>query len=421
MTREQRDAFRSSTRSQLDAHQLRRLNETLAAILPANRFYADKIERREIDQLADVADLPTTTKQELVNGTDSEGIAPNRTYPTESYSRLHRTSGTRGQPLAVLDTADDWRWWIDAWQYVLDAANVTTADRAMMAFSFGPFIGFWSANDALVDRGALVIPGGGMSTEARIETLLRYSATIVCCTPTYALRLAEVAERLDRSLSASTVRSLIVAGEPGGSIASVRRRIEARWGATVVDHSGATEIGPWGVGDSTGTGLHVIESHFMAEFLSVGTGKRAKEGELSELVLTTLGRVGSPVIRYRTGDLVRPIWEHDRKNRFVLLDGGILGRADDMLIIRGVNVFPSSIEAILREFPEVEEFRATAQRDGEMDSLRIEAEDPYNEPHRIADELYARLGVKIPVVSVPVGTLPRFEAKSDRFIDKRDV
>ena len=406
-------------RARLSEYQLGSINDLLRAIVPANQFYAEKLPCAELQRLEDVKDLPFTTKQELVDGADELGITPNRTYPLEAYARLHRTSGTRGRPLAVLDTEDDWRWWVDGWQYVLDAAKVTTEDRATMAFSFGPFIGFWSANDALVKRGAMVIPGGGMSTEARIEMLLQYRATVVCCTPTYALRLAEVAHQHDWSLPDSAVRVLIVAGEPGGSIPAVRQRIESNWGACVVDHSGATEIGPWGVGDETGSGIHVIESHFFAEFISVASGEPAGEGELSELVLTTLGRYGCPVIRYRTGDLVRPIWDHELPSRFVLLKGGVLGRADDMLIIRGVNVFPSSIEAILREFPEVEEFRVTAYRDGEMDSLRIEVEDPMNEPPRIADRLQTRLGVRVAVVTVPVGNLPRYEAKSRRFVDKR--
>ena len=179
--------------------------------------------------------------------------------------------------------------------------------------------------------------------------------------------MAEVAAQRKIEIDTLPVRTLILSGEPGGSIPSVRSRIEEAWQAKVVDHAGATEVGPWGYPARSGRGLHILESEFIAEFLSLETGQPASEGELSELVLTNLGRVGSPVIRYRTGDLVRPIWQHDEANRFVILEGGVLGRTDDMTIIRGVNIFPSAVEQILRSFPEVLEFRMIARKVDEMD------------------------------------------------------
>ncbi len=165
--------------------------------------------------------------------------------------------------------------------------------------------------------------------------------------------------------------------------------------------------------------MFVNEHDFVAEFLSIETGAAAKEGELSELVLTNLGRVGSPIIRYRTGDLVRPIWQHAGSNRFVLLEGGILSRADDMMVIRGVNIFPSSIDQILRSFPEVIEYRITARKVGSMDQLFVEIEDRLGEPQRVATELHLRLGLKVEVQTVPLGTLPRVDGKGRRFIDER--
>ncbi len=161
------------------------------------------------------------------------------------------------------------------------------------------------------------------------------------------------------------------------------------------------------------------EAQFLPEFISVETGRTAEEGELSELVLTTLGRAGSPVIRYRTGDLVRPTWTDDQPCNFVLLKGGVLGRADDMMIIRGVNVFPTAIEQILRSFPEVVEYRLTAYKESEMDQLRIELEDQLNKPDRVKQALRLRLGLRVEVECVPAGTLPRFEAKGKRFVDNR--
>ena len=187
----------------------------------------------------------------------------------------------------------------------------------------------------------------------------------------------------------------------------------------MVDHSGASEVGPWGYADPQGRGVYVNESEFIAEFLSIETGKPADEGELSELVLTNLGRWASPVIRYRTGDLVRPTWNDDQDCRFVLLQGGVLGRTDDMMIIRGVNIFPTSIEQILRSFPEIIEYRLTAFKEGSMDQLKIEIEDRLEEPQRVSRELKVRLGLRVDVLCVPVGSLPRFEAKGKRFVDER--
>jgi phenylacetate-CoA ligase len=416
-----RQHLRGLSRRQLGEYQLDRLNRLLDGILPVNPFYADKLAGHptRLDDLRHLSKFPFTTKEDLLGAGGGTYSATNRTFPLERYVRFHRTSGTRGRPLVVLDTAEDWQWWIDCWQYVLDAADVGAEDRALVAFSYGPFIGFWSAHDALAARGALVIPSGGMSTLARIELIDSSRATAVFSTPTYALRMAEVAREHGIRLGSLGIRRLIVMGEPGGSVASLRERIQEAWGVAAFDHGGATEVGPWGYGDPHGDGMWVIESEFIAEFISVERGEAAEEGELSHLVLTSLGRRGSPVIRYRTGDLVRPRWDRPGSSRFVFLEGGILGRADDMVIVRGVNIFPSSVEQILHTFPEVVEYRLTARRVGSVDQLLVEVEDRLQNPGRIAEELYLRLGLKVEVREVPLGTLPRHEGKGRRFVDER--
>ncbi len=407
-------------RQRLTALQLERLNRLLDDILPHNAFYREKLGDlpRPIHSLDQLANLPLTEKSELRAG-DSSAWAANRTFDRDQYVRCHQTSGTQGRPLVVLDTAADWQWWINGWQYVLDAAQVTGSDVCLMAFSFGPFIGFWSAFDAAVQRGCLTIPAGGFRSAARLEQIQTLGVTCLFCTPSYALHLVEVAEKEGVDPRRSTVRCLILAGEPGGSLPSVRRRIEETWDASVLDHSGATEVGPWGYGNLDEPGLHVNEAEFIAEFLAVDSGLPAGEGELAELILTTLGRRGAPVIRYRTGDRVRPIWHHDRPLRFVWLEGGLLGRADDMMIIRGMNVFPSSVECILREFPGIVEYRMTASTKAGMDQLRIEIEDQQDDPRRVAERLQLRLGLRVEVRTVPQGSLPRFEGKGKRFIDQR--
>ncbi len=427
-TYEQRRELERMDADRLAEHQLARLNRLLNTILPHNEFYAQKMsgisgglptgERGPIDSLDEFAELPYTFKEELL-AASAERLPPHLTYPRQRYVRMHQTSGTRGRPLVVLDTPDDWAWWMDCWQFVLDAAGLETGDSVFMAFSFGPFIGFWSAFDAAIARGCLAVPGGGISTLGRLELMRTMQCSAVFCTPSYALHMAEVGAEHQIDVGELDVRMLILAGEPGGSVPATRSRIETAWQANVLDHSGASEVGPWGYGDPAGEGLYINEHDFIAEFLSVETGSTAAEGQLSELVLTNLGRTGSPVVRYRTGDLVRPSWQHAGENRFVFLSGGVVGRTDDMLVIRGVNVFPSSVEQVLRSFPEVIEFRMTATKLGEMDHLVVEIEDRLETPKRVEIELRLRLGLKTEVRCVPLGTLPRVEGKGKRFVDER--
>ncbi len=422
-TPQQRSDVRRLTSEQLRTLQLEKLNRVLQAAR-SQPFYRERLAEVSLPMtnLDQLQSLPLLEKNDLIPSRRGE---PGRIFglPRNQYVRMHQTSGTSGWPMPVYDTAEDWQWFLDCWQHVLDAADVTENDIAMMAFSFGPFIGFWTANDALVQRGAMVVPGGGMTSEARLQMMIDNHCTIVCCTPTYALHLVAVAEKKGVDLPGSAVTRIIVAGEPGGSIPIVRQRIEEGWGAKVVDHSGASELGAWGFGSEDGCGMHVIESEFIAELLHFDErsplGRQAAEGERSEMVLTNLGRLGGPAIRYRTGDVVRGVREHENECQFLLLDGGVLGRADDMMVIRGVNVFPSSIEAIVREIDATAEFRIIATRENEMDQLKVEAELDRDDSMRLAELFRDRLAMRVDVIPVPLGTLPQFQAKARRLVDRR--
>ena len=228
---------------------------------------------------------------------------------------------------------------LDTWEEVYRAAGITARDRIFFAFSFGMFLGFWTAYESAARLGCLRMPGGGMSSAARLQTMLDTSATVLCCTPTYALRLAEVAAEQGIDLGASKIRRIIVAGEPGGSVPRVFARIESLWpGARVVDHHGMTETGPVSYGCRQWPGvLHVVESAFIAEVVDPDSGKALPRGSRGELVLTNLGRIGSPLLRYRTGDLVETAPDElcECGSRETALLGGILGRTDDMLVVRG--------------------------------------------------------------------------------------
>ena len=311
---------------------------------------------------------------------------------------------------------------LDCWSTIYRLLGLRREDRLCFPFSFGPFLGFWAGFEGAARQGNLCLAAGGMSSEARLKLILENQVTWLGCTPTYALRLAEVAAAQGLDISKSSVRAVLVAGEPGGSIPSVRTRIAQAWGARVFDHWGMTEIGPLATEcEDDPDCLTLNESACIPEIIDPDTGQISPNGK-GELVITNLGRVGSPLFRYRTGDLVEAeLAPHPSGRTWLRLKGGILGRTDDMLVIRGNNVFPSSIEEILREFPTVAEFRIVVTRHREMIHIRLEVEpqsgiDASTLPETIAATIKQRLQFQAEVTLVPIGTLPRFEMKARRLV-----
>ena len=253
---------------------------------------------------------------------------------------------------------------LECWKAVYAGARVDGHDRILFPFSFGPFLGFWTGFEAGCQIGAQCIPAGGMSSQARLGMVDTLKPTVVCCTPTYALRLIEVADEIGGGagdLSKSSVRVLILAGEAGASIASTRERIERGWGARVIDHHGLTEVGPVSFECWESPGSASCErSCIHLEVLDPASARPAEDGERGELVITNLGRSASPLIRYRTGDIVVRRTDPCACGRtYARLDGGILTRVDDMVNVRGVNVYPTAVESVVRRFAEVTEYRAT--------------------------------------------------------------
>ena len=403
----------------------------LAALIPGNAFYSARL--RAVGVGAGIASLeqfyervPFTQKHELIE--DQRAHPPygsNLTFPLDHYTRFCQTSATTGKPLRWLDTPESWAWMLDNWRQVFRAAGVTSSDAIFFAFSFGPFLGFWLAFEQATRMGCLAIPGGGMRSSARLRTIIDTGATVLCCTPTYAIRLGEVAAEENIDLAAAKVRTILVAGEPGGSIAGTRAHIEKLWrGARVVDHHGMTEVGPVSYGCRAKPGvLHVIESAYIAEVIDPESGLALGAGSTGELVLTNLGRIGSPLLRFRTGDLVQraagsvcACGSHE-----LALEGGILGRTDDMVVVRGVNVYPSAVEDILRACG-VAEYRVEVRAHRTLPELSILVELPRpNEDgkslaHRLEAALSGALALRIPVSCVAGGTLPRFEMKAQRWV-----
>jgi phenylacetate-CoA ligase len=252
-----------------------------------------------------------------------------------------------------------------------------------------------------------------MTSQQRVRSLLDLGATVLLSTPTYALRLADVATELGLDLRGSAVRVTIHAGEPGASIPATRSAIEQAYGATCFDHTGMTELGPTGFSCPQRDGIHLIDSEFIFEVLDAA-GRPADEGEL---VATNLGRWGMPLIRYRTGDRVKVSLEPCAcGSPFTKVVGGIRGRVDDMFTVRGVNLFPSQVEDIVRRYPDVAEFVIERRRERRMDevSLLIEPAGDGFSTERLEADLRQALGVRLDCRVVERGTLPRSELKAKR-------
>jgi len=397
-----------------------RLQHLLRAVVPASPFYARKFTGFDV---TDFKNLPFTVKAELVaDQIDHPPYGSALTRPREEYCRLHQSSGTStGKPLRWLDTPDSWAWMLQCWREMFAHLGLTPRDVFFFPFSFGPFLGFWTAFEAAAGAGYLCLPGGGLSSTARLRFLLDHRATVICCTPTYALHLAELAAAEGLDLAESAVRMLIVAGEPGGGIPATRKRIEEVWGARVYDHYGLTEVGPSAIEavDTPGR-LVILESQYVAEVIDPAGADPVADGQPGELVVTNLGRHGSPLVRYRTGDVVTARRAADGR-----LLAEVLGRTDDMLHLRGNNLYPSAIEAVIRRFPAVVEFRITVDKSGPLADLGIEIESAGPEAagdlrdavgRAIRDELLFRAAV----VVVPPGTLPRYEMKAKRVVVKQN-
>lgn len=422
--------------AEIESTQLRSLNDLLQRIIPGNSFYTRKMLEasvpREFRSLQEFTQaFPFTTKREIAQDQEQHPLyGRNLTWPIERYSRFHQTSGTSGKPLRWLDTSESWESMVESWVEVFRAAGAASADVGFFAFSFGPFLGFWLAFEAANRLGMLSIPGGGLSTVGRLNAILETKSTILCCTPSYAVHLAETAaqERID--LKKSRVRLIVVAGEPGGSLPATRGYIERLWhGVRIFDHHGMTEVGPVTYEcPEHPCRLHVIHWAYFAEVIHPQSLQPVPPGERGELVLTTLKRVGSPLLRYRTGDLVVAAEHHARGGackcgRYDLtLEGGILGRTDDMVVVRGVNIYPSAVEQIIREFREIAEYQVRITKKGAMTELHIVVE-PSRETKNVAQlvsnvekTLETAFSLRIAVTAALPNSLPRAELKSKRWI-----
>lgn len=416
----------------LSREDLRKLQDqrvrSVIAEMSSNAFYREKartagLELSRIERAEDLRSLPFTTKQELVDEQlEHPPFGRMLTYPLSRYRYFHQTSGTTGRPLKWLDTEESWQWWLRSWGYVYRAAGVAADDIVFCAFSFGPYLSHWAAISGAWHVGALCVSGGGMNSEQRLQSILDNRATVIVCTPTYALHLAEAARELGIDLRSSAVRVGIHAGEPGASLPNVKRAIEREWGATCFDHAGATEAGAWAFDCEAQTGaIHLNEAEFIFEVIDSQSAESIGEDERGELVITNLGRGCMPVLRYRTGDLVELTTDPCPCGRsFARIKGGVVGRADDMIIVRGVNLYPSAIDNLIRGVALVSEYEVEINRVAGLDELLIRIETPDSESfseasHQLTHSFRTAHSIRVNIEHSPEGALPRYEFKSRRF------
>ena len=353
-----------------------------------------------IRSLDDLRRIPFMTREEWMRSqVEHPPYGPLLAAPESAAIRYHMTSGTTGRtPIRVLDSMKDWEWIAEMWCYGFWGFGVRPADTVFFAFSYGTFVGFWGAHYACEKIGCLVLPGGNMTTEARVKQIVDMNATVVCSTPTYALRMAQEASKLGIDLANGPVKRLILSGEPAGSIPATKKLIEDQWGAVAGDTAGMTELGTimmFECSEQPG-GTHIIEPHFIEEVIDPVSGEPVGYGEQGERVVTSFGRGFIPVLRYRTRDLVVKV-PADRCSCGRTLDiyeGGIVGRVDDMKLVRGTNVYPRAVEAIVREFSEVDEFQIhlfTAE--GIRDEIEVLVEIP--DAKADADTILKKIGTEL--------------------------
>jgi len=418
---------------------LRRMCEWAYANSPFHqrKFDVAGFKPDQLKTLNDIRRIPFMTREEWMESLIEKPMFGDllATDPINAI-RYHLTSGTSGRtPIRVLDSMKDWDWISEMWCYGLWGFGIRPEDTVYFAFGYGSFIGFWGAHYACEKMGALVIPGGAQTSENRIKQIIEMGATTVCSTPTYALHLWQKATEMGIDLAKEgNVNKLICSGEPAGSIPAVKRQLEEAWGAKCGDTAGMTELGTIMIFECSHQpgGTHIIEDHFIEEVLDPASDEPVGYNELGERVVTSFGRGFLPVIRYRTKDMVMKVPSSTCTcgRTWDLYDGGIRGRWDDMKLIRGTNVYPGAVEAIVREYTAIDEFQIYIWRKDDLqDEITInleikpgfEAEWPELGEQLAKDLASAHEGLRFTIQRMDHGYLPRFELKARRLVDARPV
>jgi phenylacetate-CoA ligase len=415
-------------------YQLNLFRKQMAYVYERAPMYKRKFDQagvrpEDIRTIDDVQKVPFTTKEELRQSQEKyPPFGEFHCIRPEEGVRVFQTTGTTGIPVRSLLSKKDWYVnYYDQFLYFMYGYGITTSDVMFVPFNYGLYLAWWGLQAAFEQAGVLIIPGGGQSSEDRVKNIIEWKPTVVCGTPTYILFLGDTAKKMGVDLSKTTVRIVITAGEPGAQVPSTKKQIEATWGAKNYDDIGSTEISNFGFECIAQKGTHVVESMFLAEVIDPVTGKSLGPGQEGELVLTNLCCESMPLIRWRMGDIVKfDVKKCDCGRTSLRLDGGIIGRADDMFQFGGVNIFPSAIENFVRETKAFSnEYQVVAPKMGSGMHLKIRVEpassalskEEMDRAVRAFKETFKfRIGVTPNVEVAKIGELPRFEGKARRVI-----
>jgi phenylacetate-CoA ligase len=423
-----------ASRQEMLGIQSKRLKETVERIYHAVPSYRKKMQEvgltpHDIQSVDDLKKLPFTTKNDLRDNYPF-GLF---TVPMSEIVRLHASSGTTGKPTVVGYTRKDIQMWSEVVSRSLCMAGVHRNDIVQIAYGYGLFTGGLGLHYGTENLGASVIPISGGNTTKQIQLMEDFGSSVLCCTPSYALNIAEVMNEMKVDPSKLKLRVGIFGAEPWTE--AMRKEIEAKLGIKAIDIYGLSEIVGPGVSCECEEqcGMHINEDHFLPEIIDPDTLGPVAEGEIGELVFTTITKEGIPLIRYRTRDLTRLIYDRCNCGRTLVRMVKCKGRSDDMLIIRGVNVFPSQIETVLLQMSEVEpHYLLIIEREGTLDSvtLMVEVQEQFFSDEvrklqelrmKITRQLESLLGISVIVKLVEPKTIERTAGKAQRVVDKRNL
>jgi len=421
-------------REDLEQLQLERMQATLNRVYKSVTCYKKKFDEaginpEEIRSFEDLAKLPFTTKEDLRLNYPYGMFA----VPLREVVRIHSSSGTTGKPTVVGYTKNDIRTWSNLVARFMTAAGVTRDDVVQIAFGYGMFTGAFGLHYGSETIGASVIPMSAGNTEKQIMIMQDYRPTVLVCTPSYAITIASRMEQMGVDPKSLALKVGLFGAEPWSE--GMRKEIESRLYLSATDNYGLSEIIGPGVADECEykCGMHLFEDNFIAEIIDPDTGEVLPRGSVGELVLTTLTKEAFPMIRYRTRDITSLDYEKCACGRTMVRMRKTMGRSDDMLIIKGVNVFPSQIEEILFAIEGCEpHYQLVVEREGDMDTLEVRIEVTENIffdemkkqkafVEQVERKIFSVLGVGASVKLVEPTSLPRHEGKAVRVIDKRKL